>query len=62
MPLAPLSAEPDLVERAHGAILRSISEGELAPGTRLTQEELAASLGVSTPAAAASWWRRSPPN
>lgn len=47
MPLAPLSAEPDLVERAHGAILRSISEGDLAPGTRLMQEELAASLGVS---------------
>ena len=47
MPLAPLPAEPDLVERAYTALLRSISEGELAPGTRLTQEEIAASLGVS---------------
>lgn len=47
MPLAPLPAEPDLVERAYTALLRSISEGDLAPGTRLTQEEIAASLGVS---------------
>jgi DNA-binding GntR family transcriptional regulator len=47
MSLARLSAEPDLVERVYEALLTSIAEGALAPGARLTQEELAAQLDVS---------------
>jgi DNA-binding GntR family transcriptional regulator len=38
---------PDLTEQAHLRLLNAICDGELAPGTRLTQEELAASLNVS---------------
>ncbi len=38
---------PDLTEQAHQRLLNAICDGELAPGTRLTQEELAASLNVS---------------
>lgn len=45
--LSQLAAEPDLVERVYDALLSSIAEGGLAPGARLTQEELAAQLNVS---------------
>jgi DNA-binding GntR family transcriptional regulator len=38
---------PDLTEQVHSRLLNAICNGELAPGTRLTQEELAASLNVS---------------
>lgn len=38
---------PDLTEQVHQRLLNAICDGELAPGTRLTQEELAASLNVS---------------
>jgi DNA-binding GntR family transcriptional regulator len=38
---------PDLTEQVHRRLLDAICEGELAPGARLTQEELAASLNVS---------------
>jgi DNA-binding GntR family transcriptional regulator len=38
---------PDLTEQVHRRLLDAISDCELAPGTRLTQEELAASLNVS---------------
>lgn len=38
---------PDLTEQAHLRLLNAICNGELAPGKRLTQEELAASLNVS---------------
>jgi DNA-binding GntR family transcriptional regulator len=47
MALTRLTAEPDLVERVHEALLASIADGALAPGARLTQEELAAQLDVS---------------
>jgi DNA-binding GntR family transcriptional regulator len=47
MALTRLSAEPDLVERVYEALLASIADGGLAPGARLTQEELAAQLDVS---------------
>lgn len=47
MPITPISAEPDLVERVYEALLSSIAEGELAPGERLTQEQLAERLNVS---------------
>jgi DNA-binding GntR family transcriptional regulator len=38
---------PDLTEQVYKRLLAAICGGELAPGTRLTQEELAASLSVS---------------
>jgi DNA-binding GntR family transcriptional regulator len=38
---------PDLTEQVHQRLLNAICAGELAPGARLTQEELAASLNVS---------------
>jgi DNA-binding GntR family transcriptional regulator len=47
MPLDRLIAEPDLVERVYASLLASIANGDLAPGTRLTQEELAERLDVS---------------
>ncbi len=42
-----LQAAPDLVERVYTALLDAISEGSLAPGARITQEEIAAQLAVS---------------
>jgi DNA-binding GntR family transcriptional regulator len=38
---------PDLTEQVYQRLLHAICDGELAPGARLTQEELAAALGVS---------------
>jgi len=38
---------PDLTEQVYQRLLDAIGSGELAPGTRLTQEELAASFDVS---------------
>jgi DNA-binding GntR family transcriptional regulator len=38
---------PDLTEQVYARLLAAICSGELGPGTRLTQEELAASLNVS---------------
>ena len=45
--LLKLDSAPDLVERVYGALLDAIVEGSLAPGTRLTQEEIARQLAVS---------------
>jgi DNA-binding GntR family transcriptional regulator len=45
--MQPLAVQPDLVERAYGAILDAICDGTLPAGTRLTQEELALKLDVS---------------
>jgi DNA-binding GntR family transcriptional regulator len=45
--LLQLAAQPDLVERIHLALLEAICTGELAPGERWTQEQLADRLGVS---------------
>ncbi len=42
-----LSAQPNLVEQVHDAILAEIASGKLAPGDRLVQEQLAQALGVS---------------
>ena len=47
MTLTRIILEPDLVERVYDALLHSITEGTLAPGTRLAQEDLAAQLNVS---------------
>jgi DNA-binding GntR family transcriptional regulator len=38
---------PDLTEQVHQRLLNAICDGDLAPGARLTQEELAALLDVS---------------
>jgi len=42
-----LSAQPNLVEQVHEAILLEISSGKLTPGTRIIQEQIATELGVS---------------
>jgi DNA-binding GntR family transcriptional regulator len=42
-----LESTPDLVDRVYQALLDAISEGSLAPGQRLTQEDIAAQLAVS---------------
>jgi DNA-binding GntR family transcriptional regulator len=38
---------PDLTEQVYQSLLAAICNGDIAPGARLTQEELAASLNVS---------------
>ena len=42
-----LSTQPNLVEQVHEAILAEIASGQLAPGERIVQEQLAQALGVS---------------
>jgi DNA-binding GntR family transcriptional regulator len=46
-PLNQLDTPPDLVDRTYSALLEAISEGSLAPGQRLTQDQLAHQLAVS---------------
>ena len=45
--LLKLESTPDLVDRVFRSLLDAISDGSLAPGARLTQEEIAAQLAVS---------------
>jgi DNA-binding GntR family transcriptional regulator len=45
--LIKLVSTPDLVERVYASLLDAISEGSLAPGQRITQEQIAAQLAVS---------------
>ena len=45
--LVKLQSAPDLVERVYRALLDAISDGSLAPGARLTQEDIAEQLAVS---------------
>jgi DNA-binding GntR family transcriptional regulator len=45
--LQEIEAAPDLMEQVYRRLLDAICSGDLAPGARLTQEELAASLSVS---------------
>ncbi|HSV55263.1 MAG TPA: GntR family transcriptional regulator [Burkholderiaceae bacterium] len=45
--LVKLEAAPDLVDQVYRALLDAISEGSLAPGRRITQEEIAEQLAVS---------------
>jgi DNA-binding GntR family transcriptional regulator len=47
MPLISLHLEPDLTERVYSALQEAIINGDLAPGVRMTQEELAEKLAVS---------------
>ncbi|MBS0435870.1 MAG: GntR family transcriptional regulator [Proteobacteria bacterium] len=46
-PLLKLHVAPDLVDQVHQALLGAIADGTLAPGARLTQEEIAQQLAVS---------------
>ena len=45
--LSQIASTPDLTEQVYQRLLYAICDGELAPGARLTQEDLAATLGVS---------------
>jgi DNA-binding GntR family transcriptional regulator len=45
--LSRIAATPDLTDQVYQRLLYAICDGELAPGVRLTQENLAATLGVS---------------
>lgn len=45
--LIKLEAAPDLVDQVYRALLDAISEGSLAPGARITQEDIAEQLAVS---------------
>ena len=46
-PLLQLQVAPDLVDQVYQALLGAIADGTLAPGARLTQEEIAQQLAVS---------------
>lgn len=45
--LIKLESTPDLVEQVYARLLDAISDGSLAPGQRITQEDVAAQLAVS---------------
>ena len=45
--MKPLQSAPSLVEQVHKAILSEIASGQLPPGSRIIQEQLAHELGVS---------------
>ena len=45
--LVRLESAPDLVEQVYRRLLDAISEGALAPGQRITQEDIAEQLAVS---------------
>lgn len=45
--LIKIETSPDLVDRVYGSLLDAISDGSMAPGARITQEDIAAQLDVS---------------
>jgi DNA-binding GntR family transcriptional regulator len=45
--LLALQSQPDLIDQVHDRLLAAVVDGTLAPGQRLTQDELAEMLGVS---------------
>lgn len=45
--MKPLQAAPSLVEQVHRTILDDIASGQLRPGERIIQEQLAQNLGIS---------------
>ena len=45
--LLKIESTPDLVDQVYRNLLDAISEGKLAPGTRITQEDIAEQLAVS---------------
>lgn len=47
VPLLKIETTPDLVDQVYRALLDAICDGSLAPGQRITQEDVAARLAVS---------------
>lgn len=47
MAIAQLDIQPALIDQVHDRLLAAVVDGTLAPGRRLTQDELALMLGVS---------------
>jgi DNA-binding GntR family transcriptional regulator len=47
MAIEPVSAPSALIDQVHDRLVNAIADGTLPPGQRLTQEEIAARLGVS---------------
>lgn len=45
--LSKIQARPDLVDEVYKSLLDAISDGSLAPGARITQEEIAEQMNVS---------------
>ena len=45
--LVKLESAPDLVDQVYRSLLDAISDGSLAPGERITQEDIAEKLAVS---------------
>src|SRR5262245_36866167 len=45
--IEPLPTQPALIDQVHDRLVAAIADGTLAPGERLTQEDVAARLGVS---------------
>lgn len=45
--IEPLASQPALIDQVHDRLVAAIAEGTLQPGERLTQESVAAMLGVS---------------
>ena len=45
--ISPIQLVPDLTDQVYQRLLNAICEGDLAPGARLTQEDLAATFNVS---------------
>ena len=47
MQLIKIKSSPDLVDQVYGSLFDAISDGSLAPGTRIMQEDIAEQLAVS---------------
>lgn len=45
--IRPIVSQPALIDQVHGSLVAAIADGTLKPGERLTQENVAAMLGVS---------------
>ena len=54
--LVRIEAAPDLVDQVYRSLLDAISDGSMAPGSRITQEEVAAQLAVSRQPRVAKVW------
>jgi len=45
--IEPIASQPALIDQVHDSLIAAIADGTLPPGERLTQESVAAMLGVS---------------
>jgi DNA-binding GntR family transcriptional regulator len=45
--IEPLTSQPALIDQVHDRLVAAIADGTLAPGEKLTQEDVAEKLGVS---------------